>query len=151
VWTLADMSVRYQFSEHLAPVRALAFSSDGNLLAAGGGQVQVSESRPVDNNISVWDMNTGETAHRLGAHVAAVRSIAFSPDGNSLISGSDDNSVILWNLAEGTFVRRHSGHRDTVRIVAFSPDGSQFASGSNDISIIVWNTETGSIVHRLAG
>lgn len=151
VWWLENGSVLHEFNETLAPVRALAFSPEGLLLAAAGGQVQVSENRPIDNNITVWSMESGEAVHRFGAHTAAVRSLAFSPDGTQLLSASDDSTIILWDVVGGAFVRRYEGHTDTVWALSFNSDGSQFLSGSSDTSIILWNTATGEIVRRLDG
>jgi WD40 repeat protein/serine/threonine protein kinase/DNA-binding LacI/PurR family transcriptional regulator len=151
VWTLTDNAVLHHFTDNLAPLRALAFSPDGSLLAAGGGQVQVSESRPVDNSITLWQISDGTVQHRFDAHTAAVRSLVFSPDGSNLLSSSDDSSLILWNVEMGSFVRRYTGHSDTVWSASFSPDGSQFISGSSDTSIILWDTTTGEFIRQLSG
>ena len=56
-------------------------------------------------------------------HDAEVRSVAFSPDGKLLASGSGDNTVKLWDAATGAEVRTLSGHSRWVTSVAFSPDG----------------------------
>ena len=73
-------------------------------------------------------------------HEAAVTSVAFSPDGSRLASGSLDNTVRVWDLKEPSakpVVLR--GHESAVYSVAFSPDGSQLASGSWDNTVRVWN------------
>lgn len=74
-----------------------------------------------------------------------VRSIAFSPDGCYLASGSDDNTVKLWNLttATGHCQQTTEGHNDRVRSVAFSPDGRQLASASIDTTVKLWDLATG--------
>jgi WD40 repeat protein len=73
-----------------------------------------------------------------------VRTVAFSPDGGLLASGSDkstlgDPSVKLWGVATGELVTTLSGHTDSVNSVAFSPDGETLASGSDDGSILIWD------------
>jgi WD40 repeat protein len=59
-----------------------------------------------------------------------VLSVAFSPDGRLLASGSwDDGTIKLWDVATGSLVRTLSGHTGAVNSVAFSPDGRLLASG----------------------
>ena len=51
-----------------------------------------------DNTIRLWDANTGEHRHTLEGHVDSVNSLAYSPDGGTLASGSGDGTVLLWEL-----------------------------------------------------
>ena len=73
-------------------------------------------------------------------HDGPVYSVAFSPDGKSLASGSGDNSIKLWRLsAEGASeYATLTGHKNWVSSIAFSPDGTSLASGSWDNSIKLW-------------
>jgi WD40 repeat protein len=77
-------------------------------------------------------------AHPLRPH-HWVESVAFSPDGRLLASGSWDNTIKLWDVATGREVRTLTGHTDTVNSVAFSPDGRLLASGSYDNTIKLWD------------
>jgi len=70
-------------------------------------------------------------AQTLSGHGAEVNSVAFSPDGKTLASGSHDNTIKLWDVASGTNTQTLSGHGG-VYSVAFSPDGKMLASGSYD-------------------
>ncbi len=76
-------------------------------------------------------------------HTAAVTSVAFSPDGESAVSGSEDKTVRLWDVANGKAVRTLAGHRAAVRGVAFSPDGRLVLSGGDDGFMRVWDVATG--------
>jgi WD40 repeat protein len=76
-------------------------------------------------------------------HTDVVRSVAFSPNGKILASGSADQTVKLWDTVMGQELRTLSGHGQTVSAVAFSPDGTTLASGSQDNTIKLWDVPTG--------
>ena len=90
----------------------------------------------------------GEVRYR---GVGRVFSIAFAPDGKTLLAGAWDGSIRLWDVATGKEIRRFTGHRGWVRTVAFSPNGKTFASGGKDAIIRVWETATGKELRRLEG
>jgi WD40 repeat protein len=76
-----------------------------------------------------------------------VNSVALSPDGQRIASGSDDGTISVWNTMTGEPVAGpFTGHKDIVRSVAFSPDGQHIISGSDDRTIRVWNSTTGETV-----
>jgi len=84
-------------------------------------------------------------------HTTAVTSVAFSPDGRTLASGSWDHTIKLWELATGREIRTLSGHTNWVCSVAFSPDGRILASGSWDSTIRLWEVATGREIRTLWG
>jgi WD40 repeat protein len=78
-----------------------------------------------------------------------VISIAISPDGQTLVSGSNDQTIKVWNLRTGQLLRTLSGHSDYVSCLAISSDNQTLVSGSNDQTIKVWNLRTGQLLRNL--
>ena len=82
--------------------------------------------------------------HTLTGHSDSVLSVAVSPDGQTLVSGSYDKTIKIWNLNTGEEVRTLTGHRTSVwrqideGDVVISPDGQTLVSGNDDKTIKVW-------------
>ncbi|CAD8184322.1 unnamed protein product [Paramecium pentaurelia] len=77
--------------------------------------------------------------YQLDGHSGTVLSVCFSPDGNTLASGSWDNSIRLWDVKTGQQKAKLDGHSNCINSVCFSPDGNTLASGSGDCSIRLWD------------
>jgi WD40 repeat protein/uncharacterized caspase-like protein len=79
-------------------------------------------------------------------HTLPVTSVAFSPNGKLVLSGSEDKTLKLWDASTGALVRSFEGHLDEVTSVAFSPDGTRVLSGSKDKTVKLWDVATGTLL-----
>ncbi len=145
----ADGSIRFWDAEtgrHLKTFKkgyeasCLVFSLDGKTLAYAEGL-----------DIRLQDAGTGEEKMLLTGHKWGMQSMALSPDGDILASGSEDMTIRLWDMHTGEHKRTLSGHQHRVYSVAFSPDGKTLASGSDDNTIRLWDVDTGETQRILTG
>ncbi|KAK3955856.1 hypothetical protein QBC32DRAFT_321280, partial [Pseudoneurospora amorphoporcata] len=87
----------------------------------------------------------------LEGHSHSVSSVAFSPDGQRLASGSADNTIKIWDPASGSCLQTLEGYSNPVLSVAFSPDGQRLASCSEHHTIKIWDPASGSCLQTLTG
>ncbi|NCR78281.1 MAG: protein kinase [Microcystis aeruginosa K13-06] len=87
----------------------------------------------------------------LTGHSDWVKSVAYSPDGRYLASGSDDKTIKIWEVATGKELRTLTGHSSGVLSVVYSPDGRYLASGSADKTIKIWEVAKGKELRTLTG
>ncbi len=84
-------------------------------------------------------------------HTDRVTSVAFSPNGKQILTGSNDQTARLWDTTNGQVLLTLEKHTAKVNSVAFSPDGKLLLTGASDGVAIVWNAANGQILRRLEG
>ncbi len=109
--------------------RAVAFSPDGKLVATG------------TDVIILWDAATKQIVSQFDGN-SSVWNLAFSPDGQSLVSAHGDGSIYVWDMNKRRRTTGLDGHGNHVLAVAYSPDGKCIASAGKDGAVIVWNAAT---------
>ncbi|MXX57677.1 MAG: hypothetical protein F4Z37_01465, partial [Rhodothermaceae bacterium] len=102
-------------------------------------------------------MTTGAETRLFVGHANEVTSVAYSPDGNHVASGSFDGTIRLWDIASGAEAGRIEVDYGIVSSVAYSPDGSHVASGSAYFeppfgfvygTVQLWDVATGAETQR---
>jgi WD40 repeat protein len=127
---------------HWGNVWGVAYTPDGKTVVSRGS----------DGGLHVWDAATMRERAALRGHDGGVTSMAVSPHGRRLLTGSGfrDGTVRLWDLETGrplkSFLGRHTA--DVMR-VAFSPDGHRGLSAGRDSSVKLWDVETGKGIRFL--
>ncbi|MAK62585.1 MAG: hypothetical protein CMK09_16565 [Ponticaulis sp.] len=86
----------------------------------------------------------------LSGHILWVSSVAFSPDGRTVLTGGG-RTVRLWSVETGEPLHTLTDHESNVMSVAFSPDGRTVLTGSEDKTARLWSVETGKTLHTLTG
>ena len=101
--------------------------------------------------IALYDVaRNAEVASPLTGHEQDVGSLAFTPDGKRLVSGSNDCTIRVWDVGAGKDAAILRGHEYDVLSVAVSPDGNRIASGSNESAVKLWDLESGREIVTLA-
>jgi WD40 repeat protein len=98
-----------------------------------------------------WQRQMHLALTTLRGHLETVRSAAFSPDGQRIVTASDDGAAIVWDTASGRQLLPLKGHKTGVRSVAFSPEGQRIVTGSWDTTAKVWEAATGQEFLTLTG
>ena len=179
LWNANTGELLRTLTGHIENVNTVAFSPDGNTIASGSGKLVYLGGREdsgtcVGQEIRLWNANTGELIKTLTGHTSVVNSVVFSPDGNTIASGSGHlmgyegkasagEEVRLWNANTGELIKTLTEHKEVVSSVAFSPDGNLIvsgdwydwdgypSSGTWSGEIRVWDAHTGEHLKTLIG
>jgi eukaryotic-like serine/threonine-protein kinase len=129
---------------HQGSVEGVSFSADGKVVLIGTGIGDLAAR--------LWDVATGQPiGSPLRGHRGKVRAVAYSPDGNTLLTGSDDKTARLWDAVTNQPIRPIIVHQGPVVAGAFSPDGKTFLTVSSDNTVRLWRADPGQpfgMIHK---
>ena len=134
MWDVATGAALVTFAKWRAlRARALAFSPDGALLAAG-----------TLSHIHLWKVDTANELFPISIgdrrdSAELLELLVFSPDGKVLVSGFDTGTIQLWDVKTGEKIAALDGHTKGVNTLAFSPDGTMLVSAATDGTILLWD------------
>jgi len=98
-----------------------------------------------------WQRQMHLELKTLRGHTGPILSVAYSPDGQRIVTGSADHTAMVWDAASRKKLLTFRGHTKPVKSVAFSPDGQRILTGSWDGTAIVWDTTNGTNLLSLKG
>ncbi|XP_030639987.1 fizzy/cell division cycle 20 related 1a isoform X3 [Chanos chanos] len=133
VWNHSSVLPVQQYTEHLAAVKAIAWSPHQHgLLASGGGTA--------DRCIRFWNTLTAQPLQCVDTG-SQVCNLAWSKHTNELVSthGYSQNQILVWKYPSLTQVAKLTGHSYRVLYLAMSPDGEAIVTGAGDETLRFWN------------
>lgn len=137
--TLWDIESGQVKAEMEGNIHSPVFSSDGRRLA-------VCE----DEQIQVWEVKSGSELRRLSGYGVAVRSIAFQPDGEQLISGHDHGTICFWDIHSGRIVKKVTIGHKSISLVLTSEDGQRMIVGEMEGGRVLLLDEKGNVITSFA-
>lgn len=139
IWNVADGSLKQTLTGHGFLVTSASFSPDGKLFATAS----------FDRTIKIYstgewkEINVFKESGSIPGHKAGINTIAFSPDGQSLVSGDESGKILLW-AREGRILAtlkrnsKENAHTAGITSAIFSPDGERIISSGFDKQIHIW-------------
>lgn len=120
-------------------IAAVVFSPDGELLAVSPLFTAIS------TEVKLFSTQTGQEQATLTGHLSWVPALAFTTDGQRIVSAGADQTLRIWDVRDGRELTRLHGHLSEIYCVAVSPEGNRIVTGCKDGTLFGWDTER--IVH----
>ena len=128
-----------------------AFSPNGKQIVASVDDRTDGFSTGRQWTVGIWDARSGEEVRQFPGHSALITSVAYSPDGQQIVTASVDRTARIWDATSGKEVRHLVGHGAPIWSAVFSPDGEQIVTACDDKTARVWDAKSGLEVTQLSG
>ncbi len=136
------------------PGHAAALSTDGRRVVTTAGFYEVGGNLLAiegSTKATLWDAESDRQLLQFSGHSDLIMCVAFSPNGQRIVTGSRDKSAKVWDATTGTNLSTLSGHNDQISSVAFSRDGKRIVTSSSDQTARIWDAATGTNLVTLKG
>jgi WD40 repeat protein len=100
--------------------------------------------------MKIYELPSGNMLYNIPAHTGWVTAVAYSPNGNYIVSGGSDDKVKIWSNT-GTLLFTCNGHTGDITSVKVTPDNQYVVSASKDDKMMIWNISTGTLVRTITG
>jgi hypothetical protein len=104
-----------------------------------------------ENQIRLWDMESGDCLREYSGHTSGVWALSISPRERFFVSGSDDKTCRIWDIESARCLHVLNGHTANLRSVAWCPTRPWVATGGNDQTIQIWDVDSGVRLNCLKG
>jgi WD40 repeat protein len=135
--------LEHKLTGHKGWVISVAVSPDGTWAAGASGSIGM------DSPIKIWDLGTGACRATLEGHMDLVRSVAITPDGMRILSGSLDNVARVWDAESGWTTAKLEGHTNGITTVVALRDNIHALSGGSDKSLRLWDLTSGECLKTI--
>jgi WD40 repeat protein len=144
IWDTATGKEKASFPVFNSAAFAVAFAPDGKVLAAAGRVIEPKDGRPTAlHMVKLLDLGTGRLVNSLGGPGREIRSLAFGPDGQLLVTGSVDRTVKVWDVATGQERATYYGHEAEVTTTVVVPGTHTLITGGPDGAVLTWDIRPG--------
>ena len=139
LWDIVNAGIHQILAGQMDRIQRLVWSPNGQLVAGSGGVL-----------IWLWEVGQDNPRAVLRGHTARINGLSFTPDSDSLLSGSDDGSLRVWDVLHGQMVRLIQGYRPALYDLDWSPDGTRIITAGANGQVTVWDVtgETPSKIWR---
>ena len=159
IWSLDTNRLQSQLYKRDGYADCVSICPSGDImaLAFNGSTIDVWDINSyvklysIESDYLIHYFNTRKVSPPMGKHEGTITSIAFSNDGNQMITTSEDKTIKKWNVNNGELLGSFIGHADYVFTASFSPDDRHVISGSRDHTIRIWNAQSFELQKVLKG
>lgn len=127
VWDAATGKEVRRWRGPMKYVHAVCFTPDDSLAIIAA-----------DQQVYLWDWQTGKLVRQFAAHTAAVTALAIDANGKQLLTGHDDGIIKRWDLVSEKMQQEYTGHTGSIRSVEFNANGKWFTTASSDSTVGLW-------------
>jgi len=159
IWDAESGKELKRWIAHAELLTNATFSPDGKKFVVGAGfggkgmLAWVEGKREKDDYTArIWNVESGKELKKFKGHTGGIHSVAFSSDGQKIVTASDDSTARIWDVKSGRELRKFVGSPPLpVAYATFSPDGKNIATASDYNNVQIWDSESGKKLQKLVG